>query len=131
MNVINIDKDKLLPSKLFTTTKIGPDGSFIKVIARLVAGGHRQYVDPTNDTFSPTVKPETVIIVLNVAATKDLDIDTMDVVAAFLEASLTKEIYVKLDPHTSKYMCATKPEYKEFLLENGTIVVKSATSELL
>ena len=123
-DVINIDKDKLIPSKLFTTKKIGPDGSFIKVKARLVAGGHQEYVDPTNDTFSPTVKPETVTIILNVAAAKDLDIDIMDVDAAFLEASLTKEIYVKLDPHTSKYLCAMKPEYKEFLLENGTIVVK-------
>ena len=40
----------------------------------------------------------------NIAATKDLNIDSIDVGAAFLEASLSKEVYIILDFQTSKYL---------------------------
>ena len=119
-----VEKTKIVPSKVFTITKLGPDGKFIKVKARLVAGGHRERMDPSSDTYSPTIRPETVMINLNIAATKDLNIDSIDVGAAFLEAPLAKEIYVLLDSQTSKYLTQIEPKYHLYLSEKGTILVK-------
>ena len=119
-----VDKTKIVPSKMFTITKLGPDGKFIKIKARLVAGGHRERMEPSSDTYSPTIRPETVMINLNIAATKDLNIDSIDVGAAFLEAPLSKEVYVLLDSQTSKYLTQIEPKYHIYLSEKGTILVK-------
>ena len=64
---------------MLTITKLGPDLKFVKIKARLVAGGHRETMDPDHDTFSPTVKTETLMFNLSIAATKDMDIDSSGV----------------------------------------------------
>ena len=119
-----MDKTKLIPSKLFTTNKFGPDGLYIKTKARLVAGGHRQHIVEGDDVFSPTVRHETVLVNLNRAAYLDLEIDCLDVTGAFLLAPASGEIHIVLDVQTSKYLTEMYENYKRYLRENGTIVVR-------
>ena len=97
---------------------------YIKTKARLVAGGHRQHIVEGDDVFSPTVRHETVLVNLNRAAYLDLEIDCLDVTGAFLLAPASGEIHIVLDVQTSKYLTEMYENYKRYLRENGTIVVR-------
>lgn len=48
----SIDHNKIVPSQMFTITKLGPHLTFVKIKAILVAGGHRETMDPDPDIFT-------------------------------------------------------------------------------
>ena len=88
-------KNERLPSK----KEMG-----VKVLtkARLVGGGHRKVRIPFDDYSSPTVDLTTVKLNLALAAEDGANAETIDIKAAFLNASLpekSKPVYMKLDKH--------------------------------
>jgi Reverse transcriptase (RNA-dependent DNA polymerase) len=68
-----------------------------------------------NNTSSPTVSTDSFLLLLSVYANKEFKINTIDIVSAYLNCNIEKEVYmildslmssllVKIDPHTySKY----------------------------
>lgn len=81
--------------------KKGADGQINKYKARLVAKGcsQREGID-YQETFSPVVRQDTLKALLAVATQQDLEIDSMDVVTAYLNSELEEEIYMEL-PRTN------------------------------
>ena len=72
---------------------IKSDGRFK---ARLVAQGFSQvYGVDYNETYSPTLRADSLRILLAVAAYRDWDIHQIDVKTAYLEGDLHEEIYMK------------------------------------
>ena len=69
------------------------------------------------ETYSPTVMYKTIMIVLAIAATEDMEIETADVGNAYLLADIDKEIYMELprilwdDPKKPKYVRLLKALY--------------------
>ena len=92
-----IDKDSIIPSSIFFKGKEIPPG-FIEVKGRLVAGGHRQSRDLYPSDSSPTVSPATIFILLAFAAEFFWFVSTMDVKAAYLNASRCghRPLYIRI-----------------------------------
>ena len=76
-------------------------GNHVKVKGRLVADGSQQIKDLYDETSSPTVKLDSVMTLLAVAAKYNYHVATMDIGGAYLHAPMTDEIYVQLNPTLS------------------------------
>jgi hypothetical protein len=75
--------------------KLRPDGTIDNYKARLVAKGYTQKKDEDFfDTYSPVVRLTITCVLLSLAASHDLLIHQMDVMAAFLNGELEEEIYM-------------------------------------
>lgn len=87
----------LVTSKWVFKLKTRPDGSVDKYKARLVARGFTQTqgIDYT-ETFAPTLRMETIRILLAFALQHHLCVHHMDVNGAFLNGHLEEEIHMKL-----------------------------------
>ena len=76
-----------------------PDGSLDRFKARLVAKGFNQTPGTDfHETFSLTVKYESIRLALAVAATTNMELRQFDITTAFLNALLHSEIYMHQVP---------------------------------
>ena len=79
--------------------KTKPDGSLDRFKARLVAKGFSQTPGTDfHETFSPTVKYESIRLALAIAATTNMELRQFDITTAFLNALLHSEIYMQQVP---------------------------------
>nr|BAA78425.1 polyprotein [Arabidopsis thaliana]BAK41505.1 polyprotein [Arabidopsis thaliana]BAK41506.1 polyprotein [Arabidopsis thaliana]BAK41508.1 polyprotein [Arabidopsis thaliana]BAK41509.1 polyprotein [Arabidopsis thaliana] len=93
------------------TKKYNSDGSLNRYKARLVAKGYNQrpgldYVE----TFSPVIKSTSIRIVLGVAVDRSWPIRQLDVNNAFLQGTLTDDVYMSqppgfIDKDRPNYVC--------------------------
>jgi hypothetical protein len=77
----------IIPAFMFLKHKYFADGTFEKIKARLVAGGHKQTDSSYDLTASPTINPITVMILLNIMTILNLESRVIDIKAAFLNSS--------------------------------------------
>jgi Reverse transcriptase (RNA-dependent DNA polymerase) len=92
-------------SSMFLKRKNNPDGSFLKLKARLVAGGDQQDKGLYEDLSSPTVSTSAVFTLLAVAAHEQRDVAVVDISGAYLNADMTLgvPVHMRLD-HTMTEM---------------------------
>ena len=79
---------------------MNPDGPLKKFKCRLVIRGDKWYDIYEMDTYASTVKSETVRICLAIAVTEDMEMESVDVKAAFLNSPLKDDeiIYMRRPP---------------------------------
>ena len=90
----------IVPSMLIYSEKFNPDGTHNKDKCRLVIRGDKFYDIYHTDTYSSTVRPESVKILLAIAAEQDYEIESVDAKTAFLNSPVEDGvcIYVKRPP---------------------------------
>ena len=88
---------KVVKAKWVLRRKLLPGGKLDKLKARIVAKGftQREGID-YEETFSPTVRFESVRLMAAAAAVGNMHTHQMDVTTAFLYASLDEEVYMEL-----------------------------------
>ncbi|KAG7543090.1 Ribonuclease H-like superfamily [Arabidopsis thaliana x Arabidopsis arenosa] len=129
----------IITCKWIFTLKFNVDGSIARYKARLVARGfNQQYGIDYSETFSPVIKSTTIRTVLEVAVKRNWSIHQVDINNAFLQGTLTDEVYVSqppgfIDHDRPNYVCklnkalyglkqaprAWYQELKNFLLQAG------------
>jgi hypothetical protein len=119
---------KVIPSSMFLKEKYLADGSFDKLKARLVAGGHMQdrslYAD---DASSPTVATSAVFMVAAIAAHESRAVATIDFPGAYLFADMPDDkpvVKMRLDNFLAAVLVKLDKSYDKFLRTDGTMVVR-------
>lgn len=89
--------------------KFNSDGTPQCCKSRLVAKGYKQeYGRDYTETFSPVVKATTLRLVLDIAVSYSWPIQKVDVNNAFLQRTLTEEVYMDQPPG---FVDADRPDY--------------------
>ena len=96
-DLVDLPKNRrALPCKWVYRLKETSDSTTPKYKTRLVAKAFRQeYGVDCDEIFSPVVKMTTLCFMLNVVATKNLEMIQLDVKMTFLHNDLQKEIYME------------------------------------
>ena len=104
----------VISTKWIFTLKYLPNGVLDRYKARLVARGfNQQYGIDYAETFSPVVKSTTIRTVLQLAVSRSWPIKQLDVNNAFLQGTLSEEVYVSqppgfVDKDRPHYVCRLK-----------------------
>ena len=120
------ERKRVIRSSMFLKEKFFSTGEFEKLKARLVAGGHMQDKSLYEDLSSPTAQTSHVFAVAAIAAAEEREVVTLDIGGAYLNASLKDtgiKVHMKLDKVMSGMLVLLKPEYKEFIQADGTMIV--------
>lgn len=89
----------VIPTKWIHTVKYFPNGKIERHKSRWVARGfNQQYGVDYSETFSPVVKSITIRLVLQLAVSRSWTVKQLDVNNAFLQGTLTDEVYVSQPP---------------------------------
>jgi hypothetical protein len=116
---------KPISSFLFYKPKHDKDGNLLKLKARLVATDSSEESALNPNKSSPTVRLESVLGVLSIAAAEGRALAVMDIGNAYLEASVGNEtIFVQLDRSVSHAMVKLRPSIAKFRNDKGRIVAK-------
>jgi len=116
---------KAIRSSMFLKEKFTPEGDFLKLKSRLVAGGDQQDRALYEDVSSPTASITVIFIVLTIAAAECRHIVTMDIAGAYLNASMSSVVvHMYFEPALASMLCELVPAYSRFLMKDGRIVVK-------
>jgi hypothetical protein len=88
-----------LPCKWVFKRKLQADGTIERYKARLVLKGFRQRYGVDYDAvFAPVVRASTVRLFFSVVASRDLECHQVDIKNAFVQSSLSEEIYMQQPP---------------------------------
>jgi hypothetical protein len=115
------DGIKIVKSFLFFKEKLRTDGSLEKLKARLVA--METEGDPDQKTSSPTVRLESLMMILSIAGAEKRDIRAFDVGNAFLEADMKEEdpIIVEFDRMTTQKLIRLQPDMEQYITQDGKL----------
>jgi len=100
VDISSIPKHLILPSQLIFDKQLNPDRSLKKYKCRLVIRGDKWYDVYNMNHYASTVKSELVRMCMSIAAIEDMEMECVDVKAAFLYPELKKgeEIYMRRPP---------------------------------
>jgi hypothetical protein len=101
VDLSQIDKKLIIPSRVIFDTRMNADGSINKYKARLVAQGNHQDDSTFFDTFADTASARSINILLSIAAAENLEMASIDVKTAFLYSPIKELVYLKRPPGLS------------------------------
>lgn len=118
----------VLPCMMFLKKKMNKVTKKLeKWKARLAAGGHMQDAEmyPKKDISVPTLDhPALLTFLSSMMKRKHVKFHSMDFPGAYLSADLESEIYMIINKQNVDILLEQKPELKEFVRSNGTIITK-------
>lgn len=97
-------KANLMRCHMVFTVKRLADGSIEKFKCRLVADGNTQrYGVDFHQIFSTVAKLSTLRVVLTIAAAKDFNLTSIDIRQAYLQATVSEDLYMQMPPGLPKH----------------------------
>jgi len=104
----------ILPCKLFLKKKYSASGEFLKLKARLVAGGHRQGEDSLTSPTGRYIECASFLKSMHLPGSP----------AAYLNSKLNEDLYMRLPKSVSKILLKQQPQLQRFVQRSGSITVK-------
>ena len=101
----------------------------IRLRARWVGGGHRQKrSDILAERVAPTARGASHNILMTIASKEGRQLHVGDIPSAYLQADHKpadgKPVFIVADKHTSSLIAEAHPEYKDYIMPNGTMILK-------
>jgi hypothetical protein len=118
INLLHKLQQRILPSKLFQKDEHKPDGTFDKLKARLVAGGHRQDHAEYDTVRSPTVSTAAMFTVAAISAKEGRHRMTKDVPATYINAKMDPnmpKVHMRMDAANTTLLVEVKPEWQRYV----------------
>ena len=106
--------------------KYRADGTFEKIEARLVAGGHLQDRDTYSNGGSPTAATSSVMAVAALAAHEGKSVGTVDFPSAFLNCNIPEgceKVCMKIDKFLTMIMTEIDEAFIPYVNKDGTSLV--------
>lgn len=121
----SLSSQAIIFSSMFLKEKFDAQGIFTQLKARLVACGNQQDKSLYPSVSCPTVSQTSVFLGAGIAAMEGRIAVTLDIVGAFLKIDMTGHpVHVRLSAYVARLLCQLRPEYRQFLLKDGTLVVR-------
>ena len=117
-------QSKPMRSQMVITPKFTPDGSLIKIKARLVANGKTQTLLPFQNSSSPTVSIMSLFIFLKIAAVEQRELEFWDVPCAYLQADMDHHTFMILDKRTTYLLLSIDNKCRPFVRPDGSLQVQ-------
>lgn len=116
----------IIRSHMFLKEKRDSDGSFVKIKARLVAGGDLQVRELYPNVSSPTVGLAAVFMVATIAAGEQRHVVTIDIAGAYLNADIKDHVVLmRLEPKLADLLVAMEPAtYSAARNHDGSVIVQ-------
>ena len=117
---------KVIRSLMFLKQKDDAAGIFIKMKARLVAGGEAQDKELYENLSSPTASMESLLAIIAIAAIQRRKIDSIDITGAYLECTLPPkdDVHMELDPTVAMLLRELDPAAATYATVKGANIVK-------
>ena len=101
----------------------------IRLRARWVGGGHRQKrSDILAERVAPTARGATHNLLMAIASPEGRQLHVGDIPSAYLQADHKpadgKPVLIIADKHTSALIAEAHPEYADYIMPNGTMILK-------
>ena len=101
----------------------------IRLRARWVGGGHRQKrTDILAERVAPTARSASHNILMTIASKEKRKMIVGDIPSAYLQAKHKpadgKPVFIVADKHTSTLIAEAHPEYQDYIMPNGTMILK-------
>ena len=108
---------------MFLKQKNNPNGSFLKLKARLVAVGDQQDKSLYEDLSSPTVSTSAVFTLLAVAAHEERRVVVVDISGAYLNADMALDmpVHMRLDQTMTDLIIDIDPSYSKYTDARGGV----------
>ena len=120
----NYENHKTIPCKIFVKVKKNANGEPIKVKARMTAGSHLQRDIEDAKAYSPTSSINTIIMLCTLHTKRNSKFSVIDIGAAYLNAKIDDDIYMKIDADIVNYMKANDMIQQQHIRDDGSVVVK-------
>jgi hypothetical protein len=118
------ERRRIIRSSMFIKEKYRGDGSFEKLKARLVAGGHMQDRSDMGDVSSPVVSSTSVNILAAIAAHEGRHVYTVDIGSAYLNSDMSGDcVLMKLSPELADILVKLENSYEKYLNFDGSLTV--------
>jgi len=105
-NLTETQRKRIIRMSCFVKEKRDSKGNFIKLKARLVAGGHMQDRSLYNpeDTSSPTVSTSSIFSIISTGVSEARSFMSFDISMAYLNADMKDEVFMTLDPEMTRIL---------------------------
>jgi hypothetical protein len=116
---------KAISSQLLVNEKRDAAGNFLRMKARLVAGGHQQDREIYTDVSAPTVSTTAVLALCAEHAAQRHHIDVVDIGTAYLNADMSgPDVYMRIGADISPFAVEIMPELANFLDGQKRLLVR-------
>jgi hypothetical protein len=116
----------VIRSSMFITEKKDPSGAFLKLKARLVAGGDQQDKTLYNDISAATAATSSVFMVAAIAAREKRLVTVVDITCAYLNAKMSNQVVVhmKLNKTLTNMLVDMDDSYTRYINNDGGCIVR-------
>ena len=116
--------NKFIRSSLFLKEKLDAQGHPIKIKGRLVARGDQQEMQLYDNWSSPTIRTDSVKMILKIAQVEARKVHVIDIGGAYLNADMDDEVYMLLEKDIAAELCHLDPVARSHRRQNGSVMVK-------
>ena len=116
--------NKFIRSSMFLKEKISAPGGHMDLKSRLVARGDQMEMKLYDNWSSPTIRSDSVEMIIKIAAVERRHVNVIDIGGAYLNAHMDDDVYMLLAPDIAAELFEIDSRAAKFQRHDGSVMVK-------